>query len=175
MTNLGSLVGTADDQLDWLLGLSLEAKELDAWRMSLRALVVFAAAIGIVRLGNKRCIGKASAIDVLLGIIFGSVLSRAINGSAPFFPTLAAGLTLVLCHRVNAALSFHSHAFSCLVKGREELLVSDGKLQERAMARSNITEGDLAEALRNRGKAPDFASVKLAHLERSGDISIVAK
>jgi hypothetical protein len=34
---------------------------------------------------------KATAFDVIAAIMLGSIMSRAINGSAPFLPTLVAG------------------------------------------------------------------------------------
>lgn len=157
----------------WALGLGLEGKDLNAGHMSLRALVVFAAAIVMLRVGDKRFMGRSTAFDVMLGIVFGSVVSRAITGNAPFFPALAAGLVLVLMHWSLAALAFRSRGFATLVKGHDRLLVRDGKLQLGAMRKSHITEHDLEEALRNNGEPPDISRVKAAHLERNGDISII--
>lgn len=54
---LGSVIG-------WALGLELESKEINIWQMSLRAVVVFIAAIAMVRLGDKRFMGKSAALDV---------------------------------------------------------------------------------------------------------------
>lgn len=66
--------------------LGLDADNLTIWQMSLRAVVVYIAGLAMVRIGEKRFLGKSSAFDVLLSIIIGSVLSRAINGSVHFFP-----------------------------------------------------------------------------------------
>jgi uncharacterized membrane protein YcaP (DUF421 family) len=58
-----------------------------------------------VRLGSKRFLGQTSAFDTIVGIMLGSIMSRAINSSAPFFPTLIAGVVLVghacLAHRLR--------------------------------------------------------------------------
>lgn len=125
------------------LGLGLEAKNINVWQMSLRAVVVFVASIVMLRLGNKRFMGKHTTLDVMLGIVFGSVVSRAINGNAPFFPTLAAALVLVLLHWTLAAIAFRSHGFGKLVKGHDRVLIKDGELQWDEMKRSHVTEGDL--------------------------------
>src|SRR4051812_22382324 len=103
--------------LDRALGLGLEAKDLGAGQMSLRAFVVFIIAIAIIRVGDKRFMGRSSALDVMLGIVFGSVVSRAINGNAPFFATLTASFVLVAMHWVVAAIAFRSHRFGRVVKG----------------------------------------------------------
>lgn len=161
--------------LDAALGLKLEVKEISAWQMSLRSLVVFIAATAMIRLGNKRFMGKSTALDVMLGIVFGSLVSRAISGNAPFFPVLAAGLTLVLFHWLLASIAFRSHGFGTLIKGHHDELVKEGRIQREMMKKSHITEHDLHEALRSHGKPPDVSRIKSAHLERNGDISILSE
>ena len=155
----------------WALG--LEAEGLNLWRMALRAVVVYVAAVAMVRVGEKRFMGKNTAFDVILGIVFGSVLSRAVTGNAPFFPTLGAGFALVCLHWAFAALAFHSDRFGSLVKGRERVLVRNGEVQRDNMRKSHISEKDLREALRVHGKITDPAEAESAHFERSGDISVI--
>ena len=95
------------DILNWLLGLELESKDINYWQMSVRAVIVFILSIAMLRLGHKRFMDKNTALDVMLGIVFGSIVSRAITGNAPFFPALAASLTLVFMHWF-----FFIHCFS---------------------------------------------------------------
>jgi uncharacterized membrane protein YcaP (DUF421 family) len=161
--------------VSWLLGLELEAKDINVWRMSLRAAVVFILAIAMIRVGDKRFMGRSTALDVMLGIVFGSVVSRAITGNAPFFPTLAAGLVLVIMHWLMSAVAFRSHRFGILVKGTNRLLVRGGELQHEELKRGHISEHDLNEAMRAKGMAPDFRVIESAHLERNGDISIIRR
>ena len=157
------------------LGLGLEAKHLTAVQMSLRAAVVFVLSIVMLKIGDKRFMGKSTALDVFLGIVFGSTVSRAITGNAPFFPALAAGFVLVLLHWLFAAVAFRSHAFGKLVKGQNRLLVKDGEIQWDAMRKSHVTTHDLNEALRSNGEDPDVSRIKEAHIERNGDISVLMR
>lgn len=161
--------------LDAGLGLGLEAKHLNAGHMALRAVLVFAIATIFIRLGHKRFMGQSTAMDVMLGIVFGSLASRAISGNAPFFPVLAAALTLVICHWLAAALCFHSHTAGRVVKGKATVLVREGQIDWEEMRRGHITEHDLKEAMRMEGEEPDVRQLKQAHLERNGDISIITK
>ena len=154
------------------LGLGLEAKDLSAAQMALRAVAVFIISIGMFKVGDKRFIGQSTTLDVFLGIVFGSTVSRAITGNAPFFPALAAALALVLLHWLFAAVAFRSHGFGKLVKGRDSVLVRDGELLWDAMRKSHVTEHDLEEALRRKGEEPDVKRIKEARLERGGDISV---
>ena len=157
------------------LGLGLEGKHLTVAQMALRAAVVFVLSIVMLKVGDKRFMGKSTALDVFLGIVFGSTVSRAITGNAPFVPTLAAGFVLVLLHWLFAAVAFRSHAFGKLVKGRNRLLVKDGEIQWDAMRKSHVTTHDLNEALRSNGEDPDVSRIKEAHIERNGDISVLMR
>src|SRR5437016_4437702 len=151
--------------IDWGLGLGLEARELGVGQMSLRAFIVFTAAIAIVRLGDERFMGKSTALDVMLGIVFGSVVSRAITGNAPFFPTLAASVVLVAMHWTISAIAFRSHRFGRIVKGLTHELVKDGEIDWPEMRRTHISENDLKEALRQHGHPDDLAGIESAYLE----------
>lgn len=161
------------DFLDALLG--RDSDSLTWWQMSVRAVVVFIVALIIMRIGNKRIFGKQTAFDIVLGIIYGSVLSRAITGNSPFWPTLAAALVLVLLHRFLAFLAYNTEGFiGPFIKGNPVCLIRDGKLQEDKLKKHNLTENDLQEALRN-GGVSSIKEVASAYLERSGDISIVKR
>lgn len=160
---------------DAALGLGLENDRIGVLQMSLRALVVFVAAIVMLKIGDKRFMGRSTALDAALGIIYGSVVSRAITGNAPFGPTLAAALVLVVLHWLLSAVAFRSHAFGNLVKGREQLLVRDGEPIRDGMRKTHVTEHDINEALRKEGEPADIGRVREAHLERDGNISIVTK
>jgi len=163
------------EYFDLYLGLSAEGKDLGVMQMSLRALIVFAFAIAVVRLGDERFMGRHTALDVMLGIVFGSVVSRAINGSAPFIPTLVACVVLVALHWAMAAVSFRSSKFGFLVKGPTHQLVNDGKIDWDQMRRTHISENDLREAIRQHGHSDDIGKVNTAFLERNGSISVIPK
>lgn len=154
--------------------LGLDQVELSWWQMAVRAIVVYLAAILMLRLGEKRFMGKNTAFDVILGIVLGSVISRAITGNAPFFPTLGAGFVLVGMHWIMAATAFHADRFGTIIKGSDRLLVDKGKILWEQMRKSHISEKDLISALRLTGKN-DLSEVESARFERSGDITFVTK
>ena len=163
------------DQLQSLLGLGRDVGDVNAGQMALRAIVIYAFTLALVRLGSKRFLGKGTAFDVIIGIMIGSVMSRAINGSAPFLPTLLGGVVLVGLHWLFAVLAFHTDWFGSFVKGEPVLLIEDGKIQRQGMRRGSVSAHDLAQALRMQGNQTDPAKVELAYLERSGDISVIPR
>jgi uncharacterized membrane protein YcaP (DUF421 family) len=163
-----------ENWLGLLLGVGLESKELGVWQMGLRAIVVYVVTVIMVRLGKKRFLGRATAFDVILGIMLGAVVSRAITGNAPFWPALAAGAALIAMHWLFSFGASRSHRFGNLVKGRPRVLVRDGEPDRDAMRRAHITEHDLDEDLRTEG-LDRAETVKEARLERSGKVSVVKR
>lgn len=161
--------------LQTLLGLGVEPKDLTFVQISLRGIIVFIATLTMVRLGHKRSLSHKTPFDAVLLVILASVLSRAINGSAAFFATLGGGAVLVLLHRAFAHLAYHSHAFGILVKGKPDIIVRDGQRDLRMMRRNHISEHDLEEDMRLDAHIDDLSKVRLARVERSGNISFLKK
>jgi uncharacterized membrane protein YcaP (DUF421 family) len=162
------------EQVQELLALGRDSGNVGAIAMMLRAVVVYASTLAIVRLGSERFLSQATAFDVMVAIMLGSVMSSAITGSAPFVPTLLGGGALVGLHALLAALAFKSDWFGPLVNGEPVLPVEDGEVQEDGMRRTGLSSRDLSQALRQQGKPPDPSKARLAYLERDGSISIVS-
>jgi len=169
------MIESLSNALGPLLGLGLDAGQIGPGQMALRAIIVYGFTLFIVRLGSKRFLGKATAFDVIMGIMIGSVMSRGINGSAALHATLAAGAVLVGLHWLFGVLSFHTGWFGSIVKGSPVKLIEDGQVREDAMRGSSLSRNDLEEALRLEGMTPDPSRVALAYLERDGSISVVPR
>jgi uncharacterized membrane protein YcaP (DUF421 family) len=126
----------------------------------------------IVRLGKKRFMGRATAFDVILGIMLGSIVSRAITGNSPFFPALAASGVLVAMHWLFSLIALHWHGFGWMIKGKPVLLVRDGEIDEQVMRKTHMTEHDLWEDLRGKSGS-DLKQIAEARLERNGQLSVL--
>jgi uncharacterized membrane protein YcaP (DUF421 family) len=157
------------------LGLSAQPKDLTFVQISLRGVIVFVATLIMVRLGHKRSLAHKTPFDAVLLVILASVLSRAINGSAAFFATIGGSVVLVVMHRFFAHMAYYSHAFGILVKGKPEIIVRDGECDFPVMRRNHVSTHDLEEDMRLNGHIDDLSQVRLAHIERSGDISFIKK
>jgi uncharacterized membrane protein YcaP (DUF421 family) len=161
--------------IEGALGLGEDPKAFDTVEMSLRAILIYLGGWAILRAGGNRFLGRETAFDIVLGFVLGSMLSRAINGSAPLFVTLAASALLVLLHQVLAWITYRSHGFGLLLKGRAQTLIQDGRLIEENLRKHQISQGDLEEALRLNGRVSDPSQVQEARFERNGDISVLEK
>ena len=81
------------------LGDGLEAQKLTVLQVVLRAIVIFFATLAVVRTANKRFFAKRTAFDIILALMLGSMMARAINGSERLIPTIVGGFVLALLHR----------------------------------------------------------------------------
>ena len=142
------------------------------WQMVFRAVTIFFMALAMIRWGGTRIFGKHTTFDIVIGIVLGSILSRAITGNSPYFPTIIAAFCLVALHKFLAFLCFDHHQIGGIIKGKKLLLVLHGELQLKNMKKTSISESDVMEALRLKGNI-DLAKVKYAYLERSGEISVI--
>ncbi len=161
MDSFHTLVGTHGEDIAW-------------WQMAVRGVLVFVLGVLIVRLAASRAFGKWSPLDIILAVVVGSNLSRALTGNAPFLATLIATCVLILLHAALARAVVRWPMLSALIKGRAAKLVENGELKRDEMRRHGIGEGDLRMALRARG-ITDASQAETVWLERNGDISVVRR
>ena len=165
---------SALDSLHSAFGVGVDAQQLTALQVLLRAVVIFFATLCIVRIADKRFFAKKTAFDVILGFILASMMARAINGSEQLMPTLVAGFALALLHRALGWLACRWPQCGGWIKGHSQTLIVNGEIDREQLERHHIDLGDLNEELRLNG-VEEPASVKLARLERSGEISVIKK
>src|SRR5256886_8196876 len=163
------------NSFETLLGLGVDPKDLTFVQISLRGIIVFLVTLATVRIGHKRSLSRKTPFDAVLLVILGAVLSRAINGSAAFFATRGGGVVLVVIHRLFAYLAFYSHGFGILVKGKPDVIVRDGKCDLATMRRNHVSMHDLDEDMRLSVHINDLSKIRVARVERSGDISFITK
>jgi uncharacterized membrane protein YcaP (DUF421 family) len=161
--------------IDVALGLSAaSANDLTVAQVGLRALVVYFALILFVRMGKKRFLGQATALDAVLIIVVGSVASRAVSGTAPFLASLAATLCFIVVHWIVSYFAQSSSALSFLVKGHDTILMTNGRVDQNALRAAHMSSDDLEEDLRQQG-IKKHTQVEEARLERSGKLSVIRK
>jgi uncharacterized membrane protein YcaP (DUF421 family) len=161
------------DFLESLLGLAAEPKNLTFIQISLRGAIVMVAALVMIRLGTKRSLAEKTAFDAVLLIVLASVLARAINGSAAFFPTIGGGFVLVFLHRLFGSSGCRWHAFGSLIKGQPDVIVENGNVNWKMLRQNHVSKHDLEEDLRLNAKTEDISKIRIARVERSGDISFI--
>lgn len=145
---------------------------LSAGQECARAVVVFVYGLVLVRLAGRRAFGKWAALDIVVSIVVGSNLSRALTGGAPFAGTLAATFVLMLLHWLLAHAAARSRLVSKVVEGEPIELARDGAHDVQARNRQAVSLADVQEALRQQG-LEQLEDARRVVLEPSGKINVV--
>lgn len=145
------------------------------WEFILRAVVVYAVVLGMVRLSGKRALGQITPFDVLLIVLLGNAVQNALLGQDT---SLAGGLllaaTLITINYAVGWLATRSRRVERLVEGEPVLIARDGRLLDSVLRRELITSSDFDAAMRQQG-CRGIEDVELALLETNGHITIVAR
>lgn len=141
---------------------------------SARAALVFAYGLVAVRLCGRRLFARWAAIDIIVSIMIGSNLSRALTGNAPLIGTLLATTLLLTLHWLLVRAATVWPLVSRLIEGRAWVLGRNGQIAVRTARQHAVSATDLSEALRQAG-LEDAADVRLIILEPSGRISLLKK
>ncbi len=137
-----------------------------------RAAVVFAYGLAVVRVAGRRVFGKWAALDIIVSVIVGSNLSRALSGQAALTGTLAATTFLMAMHWVLAQAAARSRWFAMMVEGTPIELGRNGSVDRSLLRRHSVSERDLDEALRQ-SSAEDVGNTRHIVLEPSGKITVL--
>lgn len=158
-----------------VLGPDGKATELTIANISLRGFLIFVVGLVLVRVGDRRSLAEKTAFDAIFIVLLGSMLSRAINGNAPFFTTIGGAIALMIIHRIFALAAQKSHSFGQLIKGKPITVVRNGEVDWGQLKRALVSKHDFEEDLRLAAQTEDVSTIKLARIERSGDISFIKK
>lgn len=161
------------DQLSDFLRLREPVEDVGVLAMVARSAIIYLTALLLVRLASLRLLAKSSAFDVIVAVMLGSILSRAINGSAPLLPTVAAAAVLLILQGLLAFIARHTTWLGPVVKGEPVLLIDEGEIQEKGLRAADLTREDLIESLRLNISDDDPKRVRQAYFERNGKISVI--
>jgi uncharacterized membrane protein YcaP (DUF421 family) len=137
-----------------------------------RAFVVFFFGLILLRLSGRRAFARWSALDIIVSVIMGSSLARALTGSAPLGGTMLAMILLALLHWLLASLAARAPRFAHLVEGKAAVLGQSGAVSQPQLRAHNISAADLHEALRKEG-VDEVAKTRQITLEPSGVITVL--
>jgi uncharacterized membrane protein YcaP (DUF421 family) len=163
------------DLLDFLFGPHADSHTITAVQMTTRAVLIFFAALALLRLSGPRTFGGSTAFDMVVKIMLGAILSRAVAAASPFWGTLLAGLAFVLLHRGLAWASYHSDWIGKIVKGQVYVLAKQGQPMAEQLRQLKLSEKDLHEGLHENGNVAELSDTEAVYLERDGSISVVKK
>jgi uncharacterized membrane protein YcaP (DUF421 family) len=171
---LDTFLNTVHQWGETLIGLSLKAEEIGYGHMAARAMLMYLILIWLVRSAKKRFLSEATAFDMILVIMLGSIAARALTGGAQYFPSVLGMALIIAMHWVFSNIARRWPWFSGLIKGHSTILIRDGRIDHAALRDAHMSRDDLDEDLRSKGVG-DPAQVQEARLERSGKLSVLKR
>ncbi len=155
--------------LDALFGTK---NNVDGLQEMARAIVIFFYGWALVRAAGRRVFGKWSALDIIVSIIIGSNLSRALTGSAAFGGTLLATTLIMAVHWLLTHAAARSPRLSQILEGVAIPLATAGRTDRSALLQHAISGADIDESLHQAG-VDSMAETRLVSLEPSGKITVL--
>jgi uncharacterized membrane protein YcaP (DUF421 family) len=122
------------------------------WVMA-KAVLIFAAAVIGLRLGERRTLAQLGAFDFdfAVAVAIGAIIGRTVTSSSTSFATGAVALvTLLVAHRLVALARRHSQ-IARIIDHPPRVLVAGGQIQDRELARAGLTTTDVYAMLRQQG------------------------
>lgn len=138
-----------------------------------RTIILYLFIILGIRLMGKRQIGELEPSELVLSLLLADLASVPMQDfGTPLFSGIIPILTLLCLSSILSVLSAKSLRIRATLNGRPSIVIQDGRVLPRAMAKNRLTSDELMEELRINGYT-DLSTVKYAILETSGRLSVI--
>jgi uncharacterized membrane protein YcaP (DUF421 family) len=150
--------------------MEIDVKEL--LYTALRASFVYFFLLLVIRILGKREVGNTSAFDLIVALILGEVVDEIIYGDVTILQGVTAITVVGIWHLVNSWASFMSDVIDRLTGAPPTVMVENGQIQRKNLAKERLNESELFSELRMMG-VENVKEVKRATLEPNGKISVL--
>ncbi|WP_338469485.1 DUF421 domain-containing protein [Niallia sp. XMNu-256] len=143
--------------------------------IAIRTVFSFLILLMLARILGKKQISQLTFFDYVVGIGIGDMASSmAIESSMKFIDPLIGLIIYTLLTLLITFGAIKSFKFRELVESSPSILIKDGKIMEKTLAKHKMTFNDLLNGLREKD-AFNISEVELAMLETNGQISVMKK
>lgn len=138
-----------------------------------RTVILYILIIAGIRLMGKRQVGELEPSELVLSLIIADLASVPMQDfGIPLLAGVVPILALLAMTMILSVLTMRSVRFRALLCGRPSIIIREGKVDQREMARNRLTVDELLEELRGQGYT-DPSGVKYAILETNGQLSVL--
>ena len=138
-----------------------------------RTVILYILIIAGIRLMGKRQVGELEPSELVLSLIIADLASVPMQDfGIPLLAGVVPILALLAMTMILSVLTMRSVRFRALLCGRPSIIIREGKVDQREMARNRLTVDELLEELRGQGYT-DPTGVKYAILETNGQLSVL--
>jgi uncharacterized membrane protein YcaP (DUF421 family) len=140
----------------------------------IKTALVYLFLLVVLRLAGRRTLGQMTSFDLVVVLIIGGTVQRALLGQDySVTNALVVVTTLVLVDVVFSLIERESRLFSKIVNGVPMIIVEDGHFLQRRLRRSRLSEEEILSAARAVHGIERIEDIKFAILEATGHISII--
>jgi uncharacterized membrane protein YcaP (DUF421 family) len=145
------------------------------WELIARSVIVYIFLIILLRITGKRQIGQLAPFDLVLLLVLSNAVQNSMNGGDnSVIGGVISATTLVALNFGVSYLTYRSKKIEGLIEGQPEVLIHNGRLFQKAMARAKLTHHELNATLREAG-CSSIAEVHFAVLENNGSITVTSR
>ena len=145
------------------------------WELIIRSIIVYVFLLVLLRITGKRQIGQLAPFDLVLLLVLSNAVQNSMNGGDnSVIGGVISATTLICLNFFVGYLTYRSKKLEGLLEGQPEVLIHNGRLFEKAMARAQLTHHELNAALRQAG-CSCASEVHFAVLENNGSISVTSR
>ncbi|PAK42867.1 DUF421 domain-containing protein [Peribacillus simplex] len=140
-----------------------------------RTAVIYLVIWFLFRMMGKREVGELSVLDLVVSIMIGDIAVLSFEDlEKPFIRQTIPMFVLAFLQITLAFASLKSVKLRNFMDGKPQIIINQGKIDEKAMRRQRYNFDDLLTQLREQGII-DINEVQFAILETSGKLSVIKK
>lgn len=144
------------------------------WELVLRAVVVYAVLLFLMRVTGKRTVGQFTPFDLLVVMLLSEAVSNSMSGGdESLWGGLLLAVVLVALNVASAFLSTRSRTAHALLEDGPVLIGRDGRMFTEVLKRQNVPQSDVVQALREADC--ELAQARCIFLEADGKISVLKR
>ena len=142
---------------------------------ALRAVGMYFLALLMIRVLGKRALGELGPFDfVVMTGVGHMVVSIALDKSIPFYEGIVILATLAALEFLVGFASLKNQSLSNLITGKPVVLIENGRILKKNLAREKFNVDDLMQELRKHG-IRDLNDVEKGILESCGGFSVILR
>lgn len=141
----------------------------------LRATILYAIIIFLIRLMGKRQIGELQPSELVITILLSEIASIPMqDNNIPILHSVVALFALVAYEILSSAITLKSNKLRTFIQGHPVIVIRDGNIDIAALRKLRMTVNDLLSALRQKDVF-EISQVSYAIFETNGKISVLLK
>lgn len=141
----------------------------------IRTLLLFLLVMITLRLMGKQQIGQLQPFEFVAALMIAELATIPMeNITTPLYTGILPVVTLLTVQTTFGFISLKSNKFRRFISGAPTIIIRDGQILEKAMAKTRYNINDLLEQLRIKN-CPNLCDVAFAILETNGELSIILK